>query len=403
MFSLRWWRLHYLRHRGDASGRHLAELLDRPRRLLIAILVGNTIVNVAASSIAERVVGENLPEQGVWIAIMAMTILLLLLGEVTPKTLAVQNPERVALLVARPLKLLCFIMSPLLYVFSKISAFTTRLGIRNQSHPKLHGITDFMNLVAESVQAGIITAAERDVVSSIVAMADVPVSRVMVPRTQIIALPEDASYDEAVNTFLHHEIWRIPIYRESLDCIVGVLYAKDLITGQINPSQQKSPGLLAREPYFVPDCISVKQLYAAFRQQQILFAVILDEYGGTAGIVTHDDILHVLFHPVGEEKNDLDHAVECHPDGSFTVEASISLDELARLTGLRLESEAFRTLNGYLLDHFGMVPREGDSMQLRTDESGTLQQWVAIVQKTSFTQIECVRIQPVPITENPSE
>ena len=398
LFSLKWWRIHWLRHRGGRAGKYVAELMDRPRRILITILLGNTLVNVASSSLAEHYLERNFPGQGLLLAISAMTIILLIAGEITPKTLAIQKPERYALWVARPLQLFAILILPLRIILEKITQWTTEFGKKDKKDQSL-GKTDFLNLVSESVRAGILTDKERDVVVRILDMEDVMLNQVMVPRTEMVVLPVDISYQEAVAAFLHHDFRRIPLYRGTPDYIVGILYAKDLLAGWVNPSLRKSPKALARTPYFVPNCISLKQLYAELKQKQLHIAIVLDEYGGTAGLITHDDTLSALLLPVAQTGQIPEDQFKALDNNSYKINARISLKRLNLLIPLYLESEDFRTLNGFLLDRFGQVPEPGDILYLENKTGKTCEKWRVQVLTSGKTHIETISLQREPAQE----
>ncbi len=388
MFSLRWWRINTLRHEGGVPGRILAGLMDRPRALLITILLGNTLVNVAASSLTEHRLERLLPDQGLWIAIAVMTVILLIFGEITPKTLAIRSPERLAVGAARPIRWFSILIYPIRILLEKLS---DALMPSRGSHGAHKNRMDFMTLVNESYRADILDETEHTVVTRILQMEDVTITDIMVPRTDIMALPDNIDFDEAVRTMLAYDFRRVPLYHDDLDNIVGILYAKDLLGGWLNPVLRRPPRILARTPFYVPGFINLKQLSHELTQQKCHIAIVLDEYGGTAGLVTHDDILRTIFAP--GRRDDVDaNILETLPDGGWIVEARITWNVLRRLLNEMPENLSFRTLNGFLLDRFGRVPESGQTIDL---PEGGPPKWRFEIESTEPIRILTVRIRPV--------
>lgn len=388
MFSLRWWRINTLRHEGGFRGRILATLLDRPRSLLITLLLGNTLVNVAASSLTEHRLERLLPDQGLWIAIAVMTVILLVVGEITPKTLAIRSPETLAVSAARPIRWFSVLIYPLRILLERLSDLVMPIhddpcGRRNRM--------DFLTLMNASRREKILDETEHTVMTRILQMEDICITDIMVPRTDIMALPDTIDFDDAVQTLLAYDLRRVPLYHENLDNIVGILYAKDLLGGWLNPVLRRSPKALARTPFYVPGFISLKQLSHELSQQKCHLAIVLDEYGGTAGLVTHDDILRTIFAP-GRRDDVHANILDVLPEGGWIVEARITWNVLRRMLFEIPENLPFRTLNGFLLDRFGCVPEPGDVIEL--PEHGP-SRWRLEVLTTEPIRVLTVRIQPV--------
>jgi len=328
-----------------------------------------------------------------WIAIGMMTILLLIFGEITPKTLAIQFPEKFSLLVVRPLRIFTVIVTPLQILLGMIADITSKIGgsTKNVSDPGSK--TDFLSLVQEGERAGILTADERSTVNRILEMGEILVDKIMIPRTEMIALPEDITTQKAAETFLKHDLRRIPLYRGTVDHIIGILYAKDLLGEWLKSGIRRSPKSAARNPLFVPNCIGIKQVYSELKKNRLHLAIVLDEYGGTAGLITHEDILANLLGPVQHiplNTND----VQPNEDGSFLINCRIPLLELKKITGIKLQSPRFITLNGYLIDRFGRIPQPGESLILKINKVNT---WHVEIRQTSNARIEQVLIKPMKV------
>ena len=390
MFSIRWWRINYLKHNAGSTGKVLADLMERPKGVLIAILLGNTLVNVAASSLTEHRLEALLPEQGLFIAIAAMTVILLVVGEITPKTLAIRDPEPFALFASRPIWLVMRLIFPVRIFLEKLSDAVTR---RKDGNEVGRSRVDFLTLVDESRRGDIIDESEHSVLTRILQMDSVNIRDVMIPRTDIIAMPDTISFDEAVKSMLAHDFRRMPIYHESLDNIVGILYAKDLLGGWVNPVLQRQPKFMARPPFYVPGFVNLKQLSAELAQQKRHLAIVLDEYGGTAGLVTHDDILSTVFSP--EKDRRVGANVLKSVDDGWDVEARITWDVLKELLQAKPASCEFRTLNGYLLDRFGKVPEPGEETTVELASAEGPSRWSITILSTEPIRIVSAAIRQV--------
>jgi putative hemolysin len=396
LFSIRWWRVNHLRSGKIRNGKRLADILDHPGSLLMTVLLGNTVVNVASSAIFEHWLEQHYPEHALFIAIAVMSVVVLIFCEITPKTIAILKPEKFGLMVARPIQFLMIAMLPFRYVADKLSVSLTD-KLRPRSNEPI--TTDFAALVNEGRKTEVLTDMEHNVMKRILKMGDIQVMDVMVPRTEIMALPESVSFEHAVEAVVQSNYKRIPLYRHSLDNITGILYAKDLLGGKVNPVLKRAPKAIARPPVFVPGHITLKHLSSEFANRKRHMAIVLDEYGGTAGMVTHDDLLKTIFGISGDDSGDI-FVMEKHPNGEICVDARIDLSELSELTFVDLSHTPFRTLNGFLLDSFGRIPDAGESMLLtRTPEDSTVL-WEIIVEKSAANRIQTVRLRPVSSPQN---
>ncbi len=363
MFSLQWWHIHHLSASRSRTAQQLTAILARPHRLLITILLGNTLVNVGASALMENYFEQTIPDHGVWISIAIMTMLLLVFGEITPKTVAVYRPVQFSLLATWPVEAFARLLAPIRIVLEKsILKVTGQDGepAARQSNVKKE---EFLGLISEGVRREILLPDEYSVVESILCMDQMPVDRIMTPRTKIIALPEDVDYAGAVRIFSEYNIHRVPIYRGSIDRIVGILYAKDLFMQRFHLKKIPVPRDIARTPLFLPGCINLKQLYDQLKQRRVHIAIILDEYGGTAGLVSHQDVLQAILMPQNAEKKE---SAFVSPIGNnaFLVDCRIDPGDFFNTIQGNYSKGEFRTLNGYLLNVFGKVPKPGETIAL---------------------------------------
>lgn len=390
LFSIRWWRVNFLRTRGDRNGRRLAELLDHPGSLLMTVLLGNTVVNVAASAVFEHWLEQHYPEQALFLAIVVMTAIILVFCEITPKTVAVLKPEKFGLLAATPIRLLIKGLFPARFIADKLSV---SLSDKLKPQATKTGASDFLTLVDEGRKADVLTETEYDFMTRILEIGETQVTDVMVPRTEIIALPDSIDFDHAVDAVVYYNFKRIPLYGDTRDNITGILYAKDLLGGKMNPVLKRPPKVLARSPLFVPGHITLKQLSHEFTDKKRHMAIVLDEYGGTAGMITHDDLLQSMFGIT--DANDKDGFVlERLSNGEILIDARVDLPKLAEIIATALNNSSSRTLNGYLLDYFGRIPEPGESM-IVTGKSETGPDWKITIETAAANKVQTVRLTPL--------
>ncbi len=358
LFSLPWWKVQQYRYDPRPSRRLIAEVVRQPRRLLITLLIANTLVNTASSSLAERTLEALFPGEGLWIAIIVMTIVLLIASEVTPKLLAMKWPGPASVVAAFLVRRAGLLLSPVRRV---VELLMDRLfpASRDVASTGPAFQEQFLNVVDEAVHGKILNTLEREVIERIFRMEHQTVSQIMTPRIQIFGLPESISSDDASQALFEQDFRRVPLFRGSLDRIIGVLYAKDLLAARFGLIRPQNPKQIAQDPHFVPATLSVRQLYQDLKSNRIHLAIVLDEYGGTSGLVTLDDILRAVFKPVTLSGNPIAPSID--PRTATRVAWDTEKDDLERM-GISIDTD-FRTLNGLLIDRFGHVPRPGESIR----------------------------------------
>jgi CBS domain containing-hemolysin-like protein len=358
-------RLRARRSEGDPRAATVERLHRNPAGYLGTILVTNTLALMLASSSATLLAEQHLGEGAALWAAVALAILVLLFCELGPKTYALQHSEAMSRRVAPPVALLTRALSPLVTVLTAISAVFFRLlpGEGGRRNPFLTE-EELKELVLASEQEGIVEEEEREMIHGVLEMTDKPVREVMVPRVQMVALPSDSTVDEAIAEIREHGHSRIPVYEETVDNITGVIYAKDLLgnAGAKGPAQSRV-GSLARAPTFVPEAKRLGELLQEMQLAKTHLALVVDEYGGTAGLVTIEDLLEEIVGPIRDEY-DLAEQEEVQLIGpnEALVSASVSLDDVNELLHLKLEGEDFDSVGGLVYAHLGRIPSVGDSV-----------------------------------------
>lgn len=373
LFSLSPGDVEALREEGGRENERIVRLLDRPRRLLVAILLLNTVVNVGAAILSAQLTLAAASVLG-WseivllvVQVVALTFILLVVSEIAPKLIASKRPQWFARRV-----------SGFLLPFVRVTApFADALGglaslLQSRVRPAADPLSseDIKSMADVGEQQGSLEEDERALIHSIVEFGETTVREVMVSRVDVKAMPETATLEEALDLIRETGHSRFPLYRDHIDHVLGVVYAKDLLPylGRGN-GRAISWESLARQPRFVPPSKPLDDMLADFQTTSTHLAIVVDEYGGTAGLVTLEDLLEEV---VGEIRDELDDADEetlvrplpdAGPD-AWAADARINLDDLADVIGLELETEAFdfETLGGLILHVTGEVPSPGDEI-----------------------------------------
>ncbi len=353
--------------KGLEKAKRVDQLLKSPSKLLTTILVGNNVVNIAGSAIATTLALELFGSRGPWIATVGMTILVLVFGEITPKTYATQNSEKVAYGSAPYLLLLSKIFKPLIRILVKVTNMMIRIigGDPDQQKPFIteDEIIRFVNVGEEE---GLIEEEEKDMINSIFAFDDTVVREVMIPRIDIFAIEVDTSLEEILSEMIDNGHSRIPAYQDSIDNIVGVLYVKDLLPFITRELGEIIIYDLLRPAYFVPESKKVNQLLSEMKDAKVHMAIVLDEYGGTAGIATIEDLLEEIVGDIQDEYDFEEMEYSYVNDNELIVDARMPVDELNDLLNISLPEDDYDTLGGLVLNMLGHVPKEEEQLKYET-------------------------------------
>lgn len=340
----------------------IAKLLENPNKLLSSILVGNNLVNIGASSLATSIAIDIAGSEGVAIATGIMTMLVLIFGEITPKTLAVQNSEKIALLVASPITFIVIIFKPIVIIFNYISAPIIKL-LGGQANGKQPYITqeELKTMVDVSEEEGVLEVEEKEMIYNVFEFGDLQVKDVMVQRVDIVALDVDSTYQEVMEVVKEEQFSRTPIYRETIDDIVGILNVKDLLL--LDNVDDFSIERIMREPYYTYEFKKIMDLFRDMQKERAYMAVVLDEYGGTVGIVTMEDLVEEIVGEIEDEYDDEeDKDIEVVKEDEYIVTGSIRIDDLNDLIGTSMESEEFDSIGGFIIGQIGTFPDVGQEV-----------------------------------------
>ncbi len=366
-------------------------LLENKSELLGAILVGNNLVNIAASAVATALSIKYFGNKGVGIATGVMTILILVFGEITPKSIAVQNAESMSLKMSKGIFIITVILRPFVLVFMFVTRIIIKMlgGTLDEERPFITE-EELKIIVNASYEEGVLEKEEKKMICNVFEFGGTQVREIMQPRIDVIAAEVSMSYDELMEMFRAENFLRVPVYEESIDNIIGILYIKDIIS--------YDPGLgefdihkFIREPNFTFEFKKITEVFSQMRGEKIPMSIVLDEYGGTAGIVTIEDIVEEIVGEIEDEYGKLEEEIESVGEGEYMVDGKVKIDIMNDVIGTHIESEEFDSVGGLVIGEFGEIPEVGEKLEYEDVK--------LIVEKTSKNRIDKIRI----IVENVEE
>ena len=337
-------------------------LIERPHDLLVTLLVGITLINISAAGLAAHLAHQLVgPILGPVVEMLGMIVLLTTFGEVLPMTLAVKYPERFLAVVGRPVAWLNWVLAPFRVVLGGLTRLTVQIiGRDREGQPELSE-EELRTLVDVGASEGVVDREEREMIHKVFELEDTLVRSVMVPRTDMFCLPIDTPREEILPALRENLHSRVPVYEGSLDVVVGLLYTKDLLpyVGTGLPADFDLRTQL-HPPYFVPESKRADALLQEFLAKKLHMAIVVDEYGGTAGLVALEDLLEELVGEIADEYDEPERLILRLDESTFRVSGKLAVEDLNAATGLSLSNESYDTVGGWVLDLFGRVPRKGE-------------------------------------------
>lgn len=333
----------------------LAEQYDK---LLSTILIGNNIVNISAATIATLLFTKYFPENGAAISTVVLTVVILIFGEISPKSLAKESPERWAMTAAPLLRLLLVVLLPLNVVFGLWKRLLGVLFHKEQED----GITEeeLVGMVDQAETEGGLDEHESELIRAAIEFNDLEVSEILTPRVDLVAVAEDAEEDEIARVLAESGYSRLPIYRESIDNIIGVIHEKDFYAARYRGL--KGVADIMASVIYTTGNTKISDLLRVLQKNKAHMAVVVDEYGGTEGIATLEDILEELVGEIWDEHDEVVESFCKQEDGSYLIQCSASLDDMYDLFAIKGECDA-STISGWVMEQMGRVPEQGDRFQ----------------------------------------
>jgi len=339
----------------------VAKATENPGKLLSTILIGNNIVNICASSIATAIAISIDPIKGVGIATAVMTVIVLIFGEITPKTIAAQNSEKISLRFSGPIIIITKLLTPLVIIFNALTGVIVKL-FRADPSKKTPLITEaeLKTMVDVSHEEGVLETDERQMINNVFEFGDSKAKDVMTPRTDIEAVRSDITRDELIDFFKIEKFSRVPVYGEDIDDIVGIVYFKDIVFSDEEGFDLKD---YIREAYFTYESKGTSELFSIMRTKRIPVAIIVDEYGGTSGLVTLEDLVEEIVGEIADEYDEIEEDIEVVKEDEYIIDGSAHIDDVNEMIGTNIESEDFDTIGGFVIGALGRFPEAGETIE----------------------------------------
>lgn len=371
---------------GNRRAKTLLKIIDNPGKLLSIILVGNNIVNLSASSLATTWTTRVFGNAFVGVATGILTLLVLLFGEITPKTMATIYAEKISLSYAPVIYLLMKVLTPVIFLVNKLSNGILRLlGIDPDGKQNTMTEQELRTIVDVSHEDGVIESEEKQMIYNVFDFGDSRAKDVMVPRIDMSFIDVNATYEELLEAFKEDGYTRYPVFEDSTDNIIGTINMKDLLLW--NPEEKFSIRNILRKPYFTYEHKSTASLLMEMKEYSVNFVIVLDEYGATAGMITMEDLLEEIVGEIRDEydEDEVEDMEEIIPKREYKAQGSAKLDDLNERLGLGLKSEDYDSIGGYIIEKLDYFPEQGETY---TADDGVK----LVVDATEKNRIESVYI-----------
>ena len=359
---------HIRKHRKETPEK-IKSVLDSPQRLLVSLLTGNTIVNVSIASLAAYITA-GFADDYTWskstlilMEVLVVSVVVLIFGEILPKMIAIKYSKEYALKMYTPLKIMMFILSPIAQGFNAITNLVIKIiPFRKE---KIFDSEEELKILAElGEEEGTLQEEESDMIQSIFDFKEKTVGEIITPRVDIVSLKSDESIDKAMDIIGERQFSKIPIYKDTIDNIKGILYAKDIIPYLMGSRPNVNLQTLARQPFFVPETKPIDDLMEEFKLRKTSIAIVVDEWGGTEGLVTLEDVVEEVMGEIRDPYDQEESNVLKQSDGSFIVDGSITIYDLEEETDIEFpEDRDYDTLGGFILDILTDIPQTGEQVE----------------------------------------
>ncbi len=364
LMSLSKIRIRHMVDEGVKGAKLVEKLTADPNKLLGAILIGNNIVNIGASSIATSLAVKifNGSDSAVAISTGIMTVLVLIFGEITPKTIAKQKSEKVSLKVSKPIQFCVGVFKPFVVIFTAIASIFIRLcGADPKATEPFITQEELKTMVGVSEEEGVLEDVEKEMIFNVFDFADLQVKDVMVQRVDITAVEINADYATVLKVIKEDQFSRIPVYEDTIDNIIGILNVKDLIIAGEREGEFTVKEYM-REAFFTFEFKKIIELFNEMKKTRNHMAIVLDEYGGTVGIATIEDLIEEIVGEIEDEYDKESDMIEVVKEDEYIVDGSSKLDDVSELIGINMESEEFDSIGGLIIGALGRIPEEKEEV-----------------------------------------
>jgi putative hemolysin len=410
-------RIELLAEEGNAAAQIVKSWIENPStrdRLIAASQLGITIVSLTLGAAGENIfqklltpwfnqialptylqhLASLLAALPLLISLLIITSLTVVFGEQVPKVATLHQPERVAILAAQPMKVFTTVFKWFIDVLDWATRMVLRLfGLQLVGeHSLIYTVDELKQMISESEEGGVLEPPEREMLESVFDFGELLVRQVMVPRTSIVAIEADTLLDEIITTVTQHSYTKLPVYEADLDQIIGILHVKDVLRVMEQPDCQKTTAReMARETLYIPETLPVNELLHQFRHNRQHIAIVLDEFGGTAGLVTLEDLLEEIVGEVSDQFDETTPEIQSQPDGTVLIDGLTLMEAVNQQLELNLTDPHYDTIAGYFLGKLGRIPNIGDEI-----ESGGVRLKVESMDGLRIAQLSLVRLNDAP-------
>lgn len=365
LMSLSKIRIRYMEEEGVKGAKLVSSLIEKSSDLLSSILVGNNVVNIAATSVSTSLFINIFGDGGVAIATAVMTVLVLIFGEITPKTIAANSPEKIAVIVSKPISIIMKITKPIVWVFNLLTGIIFKImGIENDGVKPFITEEELKAMVNVSHEEGVLEIEEREIINNVFQFGDMQAKEAMIQRLDMVAVNIEDSYDEIIELFKSEKLSRLPVYQESIDDIVGILNIKDIIFLSDEEIQNFNIKNYVREAFFTYEFKKITQLLEEMKKEKSQMAIVVDEYGGTAGLLTIEDLVEVIVGDIDDEYDEEEEEIVKVSDNEYLVEGSTKISDVNEQIGIKFESDEFDSIGGFIIGYLKRIPEENELIEV---------------------------------------
>ena len=387
--SLQRIRIEHLVNTEVKGARRVARMIERPEKLLSTILLGNNFVNIAATALATFLAIHIWGEQwGILIATIGLTTILLVFCETTPKTIATQHAERLSLIFARPIEVLSWLLTPFVLVLSWIASGFSKLAGGTPVPRSLASEDEIRTMISVGHKEGTVEKEEAEMLHKVFDFGNRPVHEAMVPRPEVVCIEKGSKLADFLNLYAESPLSRFPVYQENMDNVVGILSVKDVLMALANGTMDRESIIddLVRPAYFTPETKRISELFAEMQNKNYRMAIVIDEFGGTAGIVSLSRLVEEIVGPVGDEFAEAEKEYETINEYTFQIDGGMRIEEANEEMDLELPSGDYETVAGFVLNLLGHIPKPGEQLRYKGLKLGITEMRGVKIEKILLTK-----------------
>ncbi len=349
------------------GAKRVARMIQQPGKLLSTILLGNNFVNTAAAAIATLVTISLWGEQWIIVSTIVLTVVLLVFSETTPKTIATHHAERLSLTFARPIEVMSWLLTPFVIVLSWIASGFSKLAGGTPVPRSLVSEEEIRTMISVGHKEGTVEEEEAEMLHNVFDFGNRPVREAVVPRTEVVWVEQGTKLADFLNIYAQSPLSRFPVYQDNMDNVVGVLSVKDVLMALAKGAIENESAIddLIRPTYFTPETKRINELFVEMRDKNYRMAVVVDEFGGTAGIVSLSRLVEEIVGPVGDEFAAAEKEYEAINEYTFQVDGGMRIEEVNEEMDLELPGGDYETVAGFVLDLLGHIPRTGEQVRYK--------------------------------------